>query len=116
MPSPAPPDPAASTTTERSQVADPRFEDRDRPEGRHESEQHHDSDDGSEEDDGEDEEEEEDEDEEEEEEPRLKYACLTRHLPSLYRNGDATSAFIVGGDKMVFSSNCHDLSMGDIVF
>jgi vacuolar protein sorting-associated protein 41 len=44
---------------------------------------------------------EEDEDEEEEEEPRLKYAPLTKNLSSLYRNGDATSSFLVGGDKMV---------------
>lgn len=65
--------------------------------------------DGNDDDDGEDgeesdedEEDEEDEDEEEEdEEPRLKYAYLTRHLSSLYRNGDATSAFLAGGDKMV---------------
>lgn len=42
----------------------------------------------------------EDEDEEEEEEPRLKYATLTRNVSSIYRNGDATSAFHVAGDKM----------------
>lgn len=49
-----------------------------------------------------DEESDEDEDEEEEdEEPRLKYAYVTRYLSSLYRNGDATSAFLAGGDKMV---------------
>ena len=41
------------------------------------------------------------EDDEEEEEPRLKYAPLTKHLKTVYRNGDATSAFIVAGDKMV---------------
>ena len=41
------------------------------------------------------------EDEEEEEEPRLKYASLTKHLKAVYRNGDATSAFLVAGDKMV---------------
>ena len=41
------------------------------------------------------------EDEEEEEEPRLKYAPLTKHLKAVYRNGDATSAFLVAGDKMV---------------
>ncbi len=39
--------------------------------------------------------------EEEDEEPRLKYASLTKHLKSVYRNGDATSAFLVAGDKMV---------------
>ena len=37
---------------------------------------------------------------EEEEEPRLKYANLTRNVSPLYRNGDATSAFVVSGDKM----------------
>lgn len=39
--------------------------------------------------------------EEEDEEPRLKYAPLTQHLKPVYRNGDATSAFLVTGDKMV---------------
>lgn len=42
------------------------------------------------------------EEEEEEEEPRLKYAPLTKNLTSLYRNGDASSAFFVAGDKMVW--------------
>ena len=41
------------------------------------------------------------EEEDEEEEPRLKYASLTKHLKPVYRNGDATSAFLVAGDKMV---------------
>lgn len=41
------------------------------------------------------------EEEEEEDEPRLKYAPLTKNLKAVYRNGDATSAFIVAGDKMV---------------
>ncbi|KAL8937020.1 MAG: hypothetical protein Q9211_003901 [Gyalolechia sp. 1 TL-2023] len=41
-----------------------------------------------------------DEEEEEDEEPRLNYASLTKHLKPVYRNGDATSAFMVGGDKM----------------
>lgn len=45
------------------------------------------------------------EDEEEEEEPRLKYANLTRNLSSLYRNGDATSACMVAGDKMACVSS-----------
>src|ERR1700710_454467 len=46
--------------------------------------------------------EEEDEDEDEEDdEPKLKYARLTNHLGPVYRNGDATSAFLVAGDKMV---------------
>ena len=39
--------------------------------------------------------------EEEDEEPRLKYASLTKHLNPVYRNGDATSTFLVAGDKMV---------------
>ena len=45
-----------------------------------------------------------DEEEEEEEEPRLKYALLTKHMKPVYRNADATSAFLVGGDKMVGGS------------
>ena len=40
-------------------------------------------------------------DEEEEDEPQLKYTKLTGSLSSVYRNGDTTSAFFVGGDKMV---------------
>lgn len=47
---------------------------------------------------------EEEEEEEEDEEPRLKYASLTKHLKPVYRNADATSAFLVGGDKMVGGS------------
>ena len=38
---------------------------------------------------------------EEDEEPKLKYASLTKHLKPVYRNGDATSTFLVAGDKMV---------------
>mgnify|MGYP006902568392 FL=1 len=45
--------------------------------------------------------EEEDDSDDEDEEPRLKYAYLTKHLGSVYRNGDATSSFLVAGDKMV---------------
>lgn len=44
---------------------------------------------------------EEEEEEGEDEEPRLKYANITRHLGPLHRNGDASSAFLVAGDKMV---------------
>jgi Ca2+-dependent lipid-binding protein len=58
------------------------------------------SDDLEEEEDVEEQEEEEDSDEDDEE-PRLKYAYLTKHLGSVYRNGDATSTFLVAGDKMV---------------
>lgn len=35
------------------------------------------------------------------EEPQLKYAYLTKHLGSIYRDGDATSVFHSAGDKMV---------------
>lgn len=44
---------------------------------------------------------EEDEEDEDDEEPQLKYAYLTKHLGSVYRNGDATSCFLSAGDKMV---------------
>ena len=50
---------------------------------------------------------EDDEDEIEEEiEPRLKYNPLTRNLSGVYRNGDATSSFLVSGDKMVRYKSC----------
>lgn len=42
-----------------------------------------------------------DDDEAEEDEPKLKYARMTSNLGAVYRNGDATSAFLVAGDKMV---------------
>ena len=45
------------------------------------------------------------EDEEEEEEPRLKYAPLTKNVNSIYRNGDATSTFLVAGDKMIVGTH-----------
>ncbi|KAI9847305.1 MAG: Vacuolar protein sorting-associated protein 41 [Sclerophora amabilis] len=41
-----------------------------------------------------------DDDDEEDDEPILKYAKLTGSLGRVYRNGDATSAFLVAGDKM----------------
>ena len=41
------------------------------------------------------------EEDEEDEEPRLEYTSVTKKLSSVYRNGDATSAFLVAGDKMV---------------
>ena len=44
---------------------------------------------------------EEGEEDDEEDEPRLNYTSLTKYLRTLYRNGDATSAFLVAGDKMV---------------
>lgn len=58
--------------------------------------------------------EEDEEEDEEDEEPRLKYASLTKRLKSVYRNGDATSAFLVGGDKMIVGThngNIHVLSV-----
>jgi hypothetical protein len=52
----------------------------------------------------EDEEDSDDDDEDDtEEEPKLKYTRLTSSLGPVYRNGDATSAFMVAGDKMVWS-------------
>ena len=41
------------------------------------------------------------EEDEEDDEPKLKYARMTGNLGLVYRNGDATSAFLVAGDKMV---------------
>ncbi|KAL6720978.1 Vacuolar protein sorting-associated protein 41 [Lecanora helva] len=52
--------------------------------------------------------------EEEDEEPLLKYASLTKHLKSVYRNGDATSTFMVAGGKMILGThngNIHVLSV-----
>jgi hypothetical protein len=43
----------------------------------------------------------EEEEDEEDDEPKLKYVRLTSSLGPVYRNGDATSAFVVAGDKMV---------------
>ncbi|EFQ35662.1 WD domain-containing protein [Colletotrichum graminicola M1.001] len=61
-----------------------------------------------EEDSGEDDEDEDEDDEDEDdedEEPRLKYARLTQHLGPIYRNGDATSSFLVAGDKMIIGTH-----------
>lgn len=59
--------------------------------------------DGSEDDEQEDEDEDDEEDEEDaDEEPRLKYTRLTQHLNAVYRNADATSSFLVSGDKQVY--------------
>jgi hypothetical protein len=51
--------------------------------------------------DDDDDEEEEDDDDDADEEPKLKYSRLTSSLGPVYRNGDATSSFLVAGDKMV---------------
>lgn len=40
-------------------------------------------------------------DDDADEEPKLKYTRLTASLAPIYRNGDATSTFMVAGDKMV---------------
>ncbi|KAJ5481753.1 hypothetical protein N7475_000565 [Penicillium sp. IBT 31633x] len=69
------------------------------------------SDDGEE---GEEDSDEEETSDDEDEEPRLKYAYLTKHLGSVYRNGDATSSFLVAGDKMVIGThngNVHVMSL-----
>jgi hypothetical protein len=73
-----------------------------------EEEEEEEDDDGDEGEDD-DEEGEEDEEDDEDEEPQLKYARLTKHLGSVYRNGDATSAFLVAGDKMVSLRAMSDL-------
>lgn len=41
------------------------------------------------------------EDESDDEEPRLKYTRLTKSLGSVHRNGDAVSATLVFGERMV---------------
>ncbi|KAF2261011.1 vacuolar assembly protein-like protein [Lojkania enalia] len=59
-------------------------------------------------------EEEEDDEDEVEEEPKLKYTRLTSSLGPVYRNGDATSAFMVAGDKMIIGThngNIHVLTI-----
>ncbi|KAL3426443.1 putative vacuolar assembly protein [Phlyctema vagabunda] len=53
-------------------------------------------------------------DDEDEDEPKLKYARMTSHLGPVYRNGDATSAFLVAGDKMFIGThngNIHAISL-----
>ncbi|KAI1455131.1 hypothetical protein F4805DRAFT_436983 [Annulohypoxylon moriforme] len=69
-----------------------------------------------EEDEEEDGEDDEDEEDEEDEEPKLKYARLTQHMGAAYRNGDATSAFLVAGDKMIVGThngNIHVIQLPD---
>ncbi|KAL1301650.1 hypothetical protein AAFC00_005872 [Neodothiora populina] len=59
-------------------------------------------------------EEEEDDDDEEDGEPKLKYTKLTGSLATVYRNGDATSASLLAGDKMVIGThngNIHVFSL-----
>jgi hypothetical protein len=61
----------------------------------------------SEEEEDDDDEEDDDEEDDEDEEPRFKYSRLTEDLGSCYRNGDATSSFLVAGDKMVCNAQDH---------
>jgi hypothetical protein len=61
-----------------------------------------DDDDASDDDDSDDESDDSDDDDDE---PRLKYARLTGNIGSVYRNGDATSAFLVSGDKMIIGTH-----------
>jgi len=64
--------------------------------------------------DSEEEETDDDDEEEDEDEPKLKYARMTSQLAPVYRNGDATSCFLVGGDKMIIGThngNIHVLSL-----
>lgn len=66
----------------------------------YENDEEEDEEEEDDDDEEEDDEDEEDEDEEDEE-PRLNYARITQNIASVYRNGDATSAFLVAGDKLV---------------
>lgn len=55
-----------------------------------------------------------DDEEDEDEEPLLRYARLTQHLSGVYRNGDATSSFLVAGDKMVKPTTpCEERAIAD---
>ncbi|OTB03193.1 hypothetical protein M426DRAFT_321982 [Hypoxylon sp. CI-4A] len=57
-----------------------------------------------------------DEEEDEDEEPKLKYERLTKHMGAVYKNGDATSAFLVAGDKMIVGThngNIHVIQLPD---
>jgi hypothetical protein len=46
----------------------------------------------------------EEEDDGPEEEPKLKYHRLTDSIKSVYKSGDATSTFLVSGDKLVWTT------------
>ncbi|ATY63007.1 Tetratricopeptide-like helical [Cordyceps militaris] len=55
-----------------------------------------------------------DDEEDEDSEPSLKISRLTPHLNAVYRNGDAASAFLVAGDKMIIGThngNIHVLQL-----
>ncbi|PHH79165.1 hypothetical protein CDD82_2560 [Ophiocordyceps australis] len=73
---------------------------------RADSDEEEDGDDEGEQDEQDDDDDDDDDDEDEDdEEPRLKYARLTQHLGPVYRSGDATSAFLLGGDKMIIGTH-----------
>ncbi|KAK4141019.1 uncharacterized protein C8A04DRAFT_14425 [Dichotomopilus funicola] len=96
-----------SSGDENSNNADEEHEER---EDDDEDDEEDDDEDDGDDDDAEDEDagdndEEDDDEEEEDDEPKLKYARLTPHLGPLYRNGDATSSFLVAGDKMVVGTH-----------
>ncbi|CCE27128.1 related to VPS41-required for the vacuolar assembly [Claviceps purpurea 20.1] len=92
-----------STQAAAQDVADEdEEEDEDEGEGDEDDPGDEDIDDDDDEDEDEDDD---DEEEEEDEEPRFKYARLTQNMSGLYRNGDATSAFIVGGNKMIIGTH-----------
>ncbi|KAI1744859.1 hypothetical protein F4680DRAFT_443338 [Xylaria scruposa] len=82
-------------------------DDNEEEEAEEEEEGEGDDDDDEEEEEGEkeDDDDEEEDDEEDDDEPRLKYARLTQHLGTVYRNGDSTSAFLVAGDKMIVGTH-----------
>ncbi|KAL8289491.1 hypothetical protein RB597_001206 [Gaeumannomyces tritici] len=87
-----------------------------KPEEAVESTEEDDEDDDVEEegDDDDDEDDDDEDDDEEPEEPRLKYTRLTQHLGAVYKNGDATSSFLVAGDKMIVgthSGNIHVMQL-----
>lgn len=95
------PEELAATKSEKESTKD--GDGTDNKEEEEEDEEDNDEDDEDDDDDEEDDDDddEDDDDEDDDEEPRLKYARLTQHLGPIYRNGDATSAFLVAGDKMV---------------
>ena len=61
--------------------------------------------DDEDEDDNDDDDDDDEDDEDEDEEPRLKYARLTSNIAPVYRNGDATSSFLVSADKMIIGTH-----------
>ncbi|KAF4773338.1 WD domain-containing protein [Colletotrichum scovillei] len=99
------PEELAATKSEKESTKD--GDGTDNKEEEEEDEEDNDEDDEDDDDDEEDDDDddEDDDDEDDDEEPRLKYARLTQHLGPIYRNGDATSAFLVAGDKMIIGTH-----------